>query len=68
MKTKKTVTNQTATTLLVTIAVISFWRGAWGLMDIYLFPDNQTLSFLISLSLGIALLYSTNYIIKEFMS
>ena len=26
--------------LVVAFAVISFWRGLWGLWDVYVFPGN----------------------------
>jgi hypothetical protein len=51
--------------LLIGIAVVSFWRGAWGLMDLYLFPDNPPLSFIVSLVIGLTILISTHYLIKE---
>jgi len=51
----------------VGIAVVSFWRGAWGLMDIYLFPENPTISFLASFLIGFIVLYLTHYIIRELM-
>jgi uncharacterized membrane protein YcjF (UPF0283 family) len=53
--------------LLIGFAVIAFWRGAWGLMDLYLLPNNQTLSFTLSLIIGLAILLITHYIIKELM-
>ena len=40
-------------TLLVGIAVVSFWRGIWVLMDEYLFPQNIFLSGIISIIVGI---------------
>ncbi len=43
--------------LLIAFAIISFWRGVWGLMDLYLFPNNYTLSLAISLLIGIVILY-----------
>jgi len=49
------------------IAVVSFWRGAWGLMDIYLFPENPTLSFSASFIIGFVILYITHYIVRELM-
>ncbi len=51
--------------LLIGIAVVSFWRGAWGLMDLYLFPDNPSLSFVVSLVVGLSILISTHYLIRE---
>ncbi|MBI4159489.1 hypothetical protein HY500_04520 [Candidatus Woesearchaeota archaeon] len=26
--------------IMIGVAVISFWRGVWELQDIYLFPNN----------------------------
>ena len=28
-------------TLLIAIGIMSFWRGAWGLQDVYLFPGRS---------------------------
>lgn len=36
-------------------AVIMFWRGVWGLMDVYLFPDNLPLSYGISFIISVIL-------------
>jgi hypothetical protein len=52
-------------TLLVAASVVLFWRGAWGLMDLYLFPENQTLSYLASLILGIIILIATKKLVDE---
>jgi len=46
--------------ILVGFSVVMFWRGAWGLMDLYLFPDNPTLSFSVSLLAGILILFFIN--------
>ncbi|MBI2066274.1 hypothetical protein HYT60_02125, partial [Candidatus Woesebacteria bacterium] len=46
-------------TILIAASVILFWRGAWGLMDIYFFPNNQTLSYLASIVLGVTILLAT---------
>ncbi|MFH1832900.1 MAG: hypothetical protein ABH816_01895 [Candidatus Levyibacteriota bacterium] len=49
------------------ISVVSFWRGTWGLMDLYLFPNNPTLSFSASFVVGFIILYITHYAIRELM-
>lgn len=41
--------------MLVAGAVIMFWRGVWGLMDVYLFPNNLPLSYAISLIVSLLL-------------
>ena len=38
-------------------ALICFWRGAWGLLDLYLFPGNPRLSFWVSISIGLVVLF-----------
>lgn len=53
--------------ILIAFAVISFWRGVWGLMDEYLFPDNYPLSLWVSVVLGVAILIMTHYATKELM-
>lgn len=48
--------NKNLHSILVGSAIIMFWRGSWGLMDRYLFPENPVLSFLVSISLGLLIL------------
>ena len=49
--------------LLIAFAIVSFWRGVWQLSDLYLFPDNPLLSNLISLTVGVLILYLTKHMI-----
>ena len=51
--------------LLIGIAMVSFWRGAWGLMDIYIFPGHDELSFWSSIFIGLGILAFTNYWTRE---
>lgn len=53
--------------IVIAFAVISFWRGIWGLMDEYLFPNNYQLSLWISLIVGLSILIGTHYVAKELM-
>lgn len=53
--------------VIIGFSVISFWRGAWGLMDLYLFPDDYHISLWISIIIGILILIITNYVVKELM-
>jgi uncharacterized membrane protein len=46
-------------TIIIAFAIILFWRGIWGLMDVFLFPKNQLLSYIISIIVGIYILYET---------
>ncbi|MBU0766962.1 hypothetical protein KKF55_04250 [Patescibacteria group bacterium] len=42
--------------ILIGTAVVLFWRGMWGVLDLYLFPENEALSFVTSILLGILIL------------
>jgi hypothetical protein len=42
--------------IIASLAIVSFWRGVWGLLDIYLLPKNQILSFIISMIIGLLIL------------
>lgn len=53
--------------LLIGFAVVAFWRGAWGILDVYLFPDDYHLSSIASLCIGLGLLGLTDYLVKELM-
>lgn len=52
-------------TLLIAFAIVLFWRGMWGLMDLYLYPHNHLLSYLISIAGGVIILYSTKNLLKR---
>jgi hypothetical protein len=51
--------------LVLAIGVVAIWRGVWGLMDLYLFPDNPTLSFIISIAVGLFILYFNDRKLNE---
>lgn len=53
--------------LAVGLSVIMFWRGAWGLMDLYLFPHSPTFSFIASIIIGLCILYFSKHAAKELM-
>ncbi len=38
------------------LGIIIVWRGIWGLLDLFVFPENQLLSYLTSIVLGFILL------------
>ena len=62
-KMKKTHPNINA--IIVGLAIVIFWRGAWGLLDLYFFPGNETLSYIISIFLGLFLLFIDDFKLKE---
>ncbi len=52
-------------TIIIAFAIVSFWRGIWGLMDLYLFPGNQVVSLSVSVLLGIIILYLTKHLLTD---
>ena len=51
--------------LLVAIAVVMFWRGAWGILDTYFLPDNLLASYLASIFVAFVILYFDDFHLKE---
>jgi len=58
-------THQKLFALIIGVAVIMFWRGIWGLLDVYLFPNDPALRFLISAIIGLTVLAACDVVIKE---
>ena len=52
-------------TIILGFAIVSFWRGVWGLMDLYLFPNNLQLSLIVSILIGITTLYLTKHLVDR---
>ena len=51
--------------IVIVLAIIMLWRGVWGLLDVYLFPGVPTLSYLISIALGILILYLDDFSLND---
>ena len=51
--------------LIVSTAIVMLWRGIWGLLDLYLFADNQTISYFVSVMVAFAILYLDNFHLKD---
>lgn len=43
--------------VIIAVAIVCVWRGVWGLLDIYLFPDALVLSFVVSICIGVGILF-----------
>ena len=43
--------------IISSFAIISFWRGVWGLMDMYMYPQDKLLSFSISVLIGLVVVF-----------
>jgi len=56
-KTKKKLNHRKNLRIIIDIlGAIAVWWGTWGLLDVFIFPGNQILSYLISIALGFLLL------------
>ena len=64
---KLKVHHQTILAIILAFAVISFWRGVWGLLDELLFPNNYILSLSLSIIIGLVILVATHYTARELM-
>ena len=51
--------------LIILSGVVCLWRGIWGLLDIYLTPNNLPLSFSLSIIVGTVIISLTHYTINK---
>ena len=56
---KKSYAKRFLETILIAFAIIAFWYGVWGIMNLYLFPKNKLLGHLIAILIGVIVLYLT---------
>ena len=42
--------------IVIGIAIVAFWRGIWGILDLYLFPNDELLSYLTSIGISLFVL------------
>lgn len=47
------------------MAVVMVWRGVWGLLDLYLFPEMSVLSYSFSIMLGVLFLLLDDGVLDE---
>lgn len=45
--------------------LVGFWRGVWGLMDLYLFTNNPAVSYGVSVAFGISVLLAIAWYRKD---
>ena len=63
---KKLETNhQKLFALIIGVAVIMFWHGIWGLLDVYFLPNDVGLSLVLSAVIGLVILAACDVVIKE---
>lgn len=51
--------------ILIGTSMIMLWRGVWGLLDKYFFPQNQSVSYGLSVVIGLLILFFTGKIVKK---
>ena len=51
--------------IIIGASIIMFWRGLWGLMDLYVFPCNEMLSYVTTAVIGLLLLFLNDFRLKE---
>ena len=44
-------------TILELLGAIAIWWGIWGVMDLFVFPNNELWSYLISIILGFLIIF-----------
>lgn len=51
--------------LVILSGIVCLWRGMWGLLDLYLLAHDPTLSFSVSVLVGVLILGVTHYTIDK---
>ena len=51
--------------LILSAGIVLIWRGIWGMLDLYLLPENLVLSYVVSILLGVGILYFHNHDLDE---
>jgi len=64
-KNKPSLLNADIRILVEATGVILVWRGVWSLADHYLFPDSPDVSALLSIGLGLLILFIENKNLKD---
>jgi len=57
--------NQVLFALVISVAIVSVWRGIWGLMDFYLYPQDPVMSYGLSVVIGTVILVATGLFVEE---
>lgn len=53
------------TSLTIDLAAILLWRGIWGLLDLYVFPNHLPTSFVFSVIVGFCILAGIKFFEKR---
>jgi len=64
-KTAGRLRHEAAVAICLIAAIVAIWRGLWGLMDLFLFQDNQVLSYFASIVIGLVILSTAHYGLRQ---
>ena len=42
--------------IIASICIVAFWRGMWGLMDLFIFDEDPLVSMIVSIIIGVIIL------------
>jgi hypothetical protein len=59
--------HQVIFSLIIGVAVVAFWRGAWGLFDAYFLPNHHFARLWSLMGLSVIILYVTDYLVKKML-
>jgi len=52
--------HQLVVSFFIGVAIVAVWRGVWGFLDLYFFPNDLVASYSISTLIGIIILGATH--------
>ena len=65
LRRRKIKSKKLVSVLLEALAIVLFWRGIWGFLDMYLFPNDPFISYAICTVLGIVILFLDDFSLDE---
>jgi hypothetical protein len=51
--------------IIIATAIIMFWWGMFGILETFLFPDNEVLAYFISLFAGLFIMFVNDFRLDE---
>lgn len=57
--------HQLFVSLLILSGIVCLWRGMWGLLDMYFLANDPSLSYVLSVTIGIFVIAITHYTIDS---
>lgn len=51
--------------ILIGVSIVMFWRGVWGVLDLYFFPGNEIFSYLFGIGFGLTVLWLNDFRLHE---